>query len=213
MSSPAPFTVALTGGIACGKSEVARRFAALGADVVDADVVAHELVRAGSPALNEIVLVFGTGMLDVNGALDRGAMRGLIFRDHEARRQLESILHPRVLMELRERARARTGPYAMLVIPLFIETGDYGWVDRVLVIDVPRDLQIARIVARDRIATDLAEAMINAQATREQRLAVADDVIDNSGALSNLDAVVFALHKKYIDLAKARSLPKPRKET
>jgi dephospho-CoA kinase len=131
-------------------------------------------------------------------------MRELIFRDFEARKQLESILHPRVLMELRVRARASTGPYAMLVIPLFVETGDYGWVDRVLVIDVPREQQIARIVARDRISTDLAEAMVNAQATREQRLSVADDVIDNSGALSDLDRAVPALHGKYVALAEQR---------
>ena len=208
-----PFTVALTGGIACGKSEVARRFAALGADVIDADAVARELVQAGSPALGEIVAVFGARMLDTNGALDRGAMRELIFRDVEARKQLESILHPRMLAELRARARASTGPYAMLVIPLFVETGAYGWVDRVLVIDVPREQQIARIVARDRITPDLAEAMIAAQATREQRLAMADEVIDNSGALSDLDAAVLALHKKYGALAEERSLPKAHKET
>jgi dephospho-CoA kinase len=208
-----PFTVALTGGIACGKSEVARRFAAFGADVIDADVVAHELVRSGKPALDEVVSVFGPEMIDSTGALDRPRMRELIFCDAEARKQLGSILHPRVLTELRTRARASTGPYAMLVIPLFVETGDYGWVDRVLVIDVPHEQQIARIVARDRITPELAEAMIAAQATRQQRLAVADDVIDNSGALSNLDAAVLALHKKYVDLGEERSLSKPRKET
>lgn len=205
MSSTAPFYVALTGGIACGKSEVARRFAALGADVIDADVVAHEIVQAGAPALREIVSVFGAVILNAGGALDRRAMRELIFRDAAARKRLESILHPRLLAELHERASESAGPYAMLVIPLFVETGAYSWVDRVLVIDVPRDQQIARIVARDHITTDLAEAMINAQATREQRLAVADDVIDNSGALSDLDAAVLALHSKYVALAKQRS--------
>ena len=200
-----PFTVALTGGIACGKSEVARRFAALGADVIDADVIAHELVQKGSPALDEIVSVFGANLLDANGALDRRAMRALIFRDARAKEQLESILHPRVLAELLARGRASKGTYAMLVIPLFVETGDYGWVDRVLVIDVPREVQIARIVARDRITRDLAEAMIAAQATREERLAFADDVIDNSGALADLDAAVLALHENYRALATARS--------
>ena len=200
-----PFTVALTGGIACGKSEVARRFAALGADVIDADVIAHELVQKGLPALDEIVSVFGANLLDASGALDRRAMRALIFRDARAKEQLESILHPRVLAELLARARASEDLYAMLVIPLFVETGNYSWVDRVLVIDVPREVQIARIVARDRISRDLAEAMIAAQATREERLAVADDVIDNSGALADLDAAVLALHEKYRALASARS--------
>ena len=201
----ARFTVALTGGIACGKSEVARRFAALGADVIDADVIAHELVQKGLPALDEIVSVFGANLLDANGALDRREMRELIFRDARAKQQLESILHPRVLAELRARAQASRGPYAMLVIPLFVETGAYGWVDRVLVIDVARDVQITRIVARDRTTRDLAEAMIAAQATREERLAVADDVIDNSGALADLDATVLALHEKYCALATGRS--------
>ena len=199
-----PFTVALTGGIACGKSEVARRFAALGADVIDADVIAHELVQKGSPALDDIVSVFGASLLDANGALDRRAMRALIFRDARAKEQLESILHPRVLAELRARAQASDGPYAMLVIPLFVETGDYGWVDRVLVIDVPREVQIARITARDRITNDLAEAMVAAQATREERLAVADDVIDNSGELSDLDAPMRVLHREYCALAAPR---------
>ena len=162
-------------------------------------------MQKGSPALDEIVSVFGANLLDANGALDRRAMRALIFRDARAKEQLESIVHPRVLAELLARGRASKGTYAMLVIPLFVETGDYGWVDRVLVIDVPREVQIARIVARDRISKDLAEAMISAQATREERLAVADDVIDNSGALADLDAAVLALHEKYRVLATARS--------
>ncbi|MGH8172570.1 MAG: dephospho-CoA kinase [Rhodanobacteraceae bacterium] len=203
------FTVALTGGIACGKSEVARRFAALSADVVDADVVAHELVRPGTPALAEIASEFGAGVLDEAGALDRRAMREHIFGDSDAKKKLESILHPRVLAELRARTRASAGPYVMLVIPLFVETGAYGWVDRVLVIDVPRELQIARIVARDDITPELATAMVDAQATREQRLAVADDVIDNSGPLSNLDAAVPALHAKYVALAAQKAKRSP----
>jgi dephospho-CoA kinase len=196
-----PFTVALTGGIASGKSEVARRLAALGADVIDADEVARDIVVPGTPALEEIAAAFGPGVLDGSGALDRAAMRTLIFADHAARKRLESILHPRVRAELFARSAATASPYAMLVIPLLVETGDYGWVDRVLVVDIPRAQQLARAIARDRIAPSLAQAMIDAQATRADRLMAADDVIDNSGPPAALDAQVAELHRLYVDLA------------
>ena len=196
-----PFTVALTGGIASGKSEVARHFAALGASVIDADVVAHELVQPGMPALAEIASAFGPQMLDAQGSLERAQMRTLIFGDAAARRRLEAILHPRVRAEMLLRTDAATGPYALLVIPLLVETAGYDWVDRVAVVDLPRELQLARAIARDRMAPSLAEAMIDAQASREQRLAAADDVIDNSGTPDALDAQIAALHEKYLDLA------------
>jgi dephospho-CoA kinase len=195
-----PFTVALTGGIASGKSEAARRFAALGASVIDADVVARELVQPGTPALAEIAAAFGAQMLGANGSLERTEMRALIFGDDEARRRLEAILHPRVRAEMLVRTDAATGPYALLVIPLFVETAGYDWVDRVVVVDLPRELQLARAIARDRMAPSLAEAMIDAQASREQRLAAADDVIDNSGTPDALDPQVVALHDKYLKL-------------
>ncbi len=200
-----PFTVALTGGIASGKSEIARRFAALGASVVDADVVAREIVQPGMPALEEIAATFGKQMLDASGSLERAEMRALIFGDADARRRLETILHPRVRAEMLVRTDAAQGPYALLVIPLLVETAGYDWVDRILVVDLPRELQLARAIARDRMAPSLAEAMIDAQASREQRLAAADDVIDNSGAPDALDAQVAALHEKYLDLAATRA--------
>ena len=196
-----PFTVALTGGIASGKSECARRFAELGASVIDADVVARELVQPGMPALNEIVTAFGPHMLDASGSLERAEMRTLVFGDAEARRKLEAILHPRVREEMRARADAAQAPYVLLVIPLYVESGGYDWVDRVLVVDLPRELQLARAIARDRIAPSLAEAMIDAQASRAQRLAAADDVIDNSGAPEALAAQVTVLHERYLALA------------
>ena len=199
-----PYTVALTGGIASGKSEVARRFAALGASVVDADVVARELVAPGMPALAEIAAAFGSQMLDESGSLERTEMRALVFGDADARRRLEAILHPRVRAEMLLRTDAATGPYVLLVIPLLVETAGYEWVDRVVVVDLPRDIQLARAIARDRMAPSLAEAMIDAQASREQRLAAADDVIDNSGPPDALDARVAALHATYIALAQAR---------
>ena len=197
-----PFTVALTGGIASGKSEVAQRFAALGAEVVDADVVVHELVAPGGAALGEIVAAFGPQALDGNGGLDRGAMRARAFADAGTRAKLEAILHPRVREVLRDRAAA-AAPYALLVIPLLVESGHYGWVDRVLVVDVPRELQHARLLARDGITAQLAEAMLDAQASRAQRLAVADDIITNTGAAEELDGQVSRLHRRYLALAGA----------
>lgn len=200
-----PFTVALTGGIASGKSEAARRFATLGASVVDADAVARELVQPGMPALAEIAAAFGPQMLDASGSLERAEMRALIFGDTDARRKLEAILHPRVRAEMLLRTDAAKGPYALLVVPLYVETGGYDWVDRVVVVDLPRELQLSRAIARDKMAPSLAEAMIDAQASREQRLAIADDVIDNSGTPDALDAQVSALHARYLGLAsKAR---------
>lgn len=198
-----PFTVALTGGVASGKSAVAERFAALGIEVVDADAVARELVEPGQPALAEIADAFGAGMLDANGALDRRAMREHVFADATARERLEGILHPRIRAALHERAARARGPYAMLVIPLFVESGHYGWVDRVLVVDAPRETQHGRLTARDRVAPELADAMLDAQATRAQRLAAADDVIVNDGSLARLDAAVHALHARYLALAAA----------
>jgi dephospho-CoA kinase len=199
-----PFTVALTGGIASGKSETARRFAALGASVIDADIVAREIVQPGMPALEEIAAAFGKQMLDATGSLERAEMRTLIFGDTEARRKLETILHPRVRAEILLRTDNAQGPYVLLVIPLLVETAGYEWVDRVLVIDLPREQQLARAIARDRMPPALAEAMIDAQASREQRLAAADDVIDNSGTPDALDVQVAVLHRKYIEFAAAR---------
>ncbi len=199
-----PFTVALTGGIASGKSETAQRFAALGASVIDADTVAREIVQPGMPALEEIAATFGKQMLDASGSLERAEMRTLIFGDADERRKLEAILHPRVRAEILVRTQASRGPYVVLVIPLLVETAGYEWVDRVLVVDLPREQQLARAIARDRMSPALAEAMMDAQASREQRLAAADDVIDNGGAPDALDTQVAILHRKYLELAAAR---------
>ena len=196
-----PYCVVLTGGIASGKSECARRFAALGASVIDADVVARKLVAPGMPALDEIAGVFGADMLDATGSLERAAMRALVFGDDVARKKLEAILHPRVRAEMRARAQVATGPYALLVVPLYVESGGYDFVDRVCVVDLPREVQLARAIARDRMTPSLAEAMLDAQATREQRLAVADDVIDNSGGRDALGAQVTTLDRLYRELS------------
>jgi len=197
-----PFCVALTGGIASGKSAVCDRFATHGVEVIDADVVARDLVAPGMPALREVVATFGAAMLDSRGGLDRAAMRERVFADTNARRRLEAILHPRVRAVLRERASTVRGPYVMLAIPLLVESGgDYRWVDRVLVVDVPREVQHARLIARDGITDALADSMLDAQASRKQRLAIADDIIVNDGTLADLDQRVAALHAKYLALA------------
>jgi dephospho-CoA kinase len=196
MSVARPFTVALTGGVASGKTEVERRFAALGARVIDADVVARELVEPGGPALDAIVHTFGAEVLDPAGGLDRAAMRKRVFADADARARLEAILHPRIREILRQRSDAILEGYALLVIPLLVESGEYMWVDRVLVVDVAPETQIARLVARDGITEDLARSMLTAQATRAARHAGADDLIDNNGAPSPLDAHVAPLHRR-----------------
>jgi dephospho-CoA kinase len=203
------FTIALTGGIASGKSEVASRFAALGAEVIDADVVARELVAPGKPLLAEVVAAVGGAVLTPDGALDRAAVRARIFADPPLRRRIEAILHPSIWSELQRRARVSHRPYALLVVPLLVESGHDGSVDRVLVVDVPRETQLQRLVMRDRIAPDLAEAMLAAQAARDERLAIADDVLDNSGAPAALDQQVATLHVRYLDLAEAqdRTIP------
>ena len=193
-----PYTVALTGGIASGKSEVERRFMASGAAVIDADQIARELVEPGQTALTEIVSVFSASVLTADGRLDRHALRERVFANAEARHRLEAILHPRIRAEMKSRAKRAAGDYVMLAIPLLAENpGAYAWVDRVLVVDVPREVQIERLLQRDGITMALAEAMLAAQANRDQRLAIADDIIDNSGPLAALDVVVAALHQRY----------------
>lgn len=199
---PPGLVVALTGGVAAGKSAVTRRFEALGVPVHDADVAAREVVAPGSEGLAEVVDVFGADVLDSRGQLDRPAMRRRVFADPAARRGLEAIIHPRVRAWLRERALAGTAPYCLLAIPLLAENIEqYRWVDRVLVVDVPESVQLARLLARDGIDETLARRMIAQQASRADRLALADDVIDNSGDESALDQAVAELHRRYLALA------------
>jgi len=201
------YVVALTGGVASGKSAVARRFEKLGIGVHDADVAAREVVAAGSTALAEIEFVFGLGMLNADGSLDRRAMRERVFADAGARLKLERIIHPRVRAWLQRRVGLDRGPYCMLAIPLLAENrGDYAWVDRVLLVDAPEALQVERLVQRDGVSRQHAAQMLAAQATGEQRLAIADDVIVNDGEEAALDAKVATLHARYLELARATRL-------
>lgn len=200
----AGFCVGVTGGVASGKSEVTRRFQALGVAVADADLAAHAAVAAGSAGLAEIVAAFGAEVLDRDGGLDRAAMRQRVFGDETARKRLEAIVHPRVRETLQLQCRQAPGPYAIAAIPLLTEGGGreaYPWLQRILVVDVPVATQQARVMQRDRIDAELAQRMIAAQATREARLAIADDVIVNDGPLDALQAQVEALDRRYRALA------------
>jgi len=196
------FVVALTGGVASGKSSVERCFEALGVRAYDADVAARAVVEPGSEALAEIARAFGTDALDSEGRLDRPAMRKRVFDNLLARTTLEGILHPRIRAWLHEAVNADEGPYCILSIPLLVENrANYEWVDRVLVVDVPEAIQIERLTRRDGVDEELARKMIAAQASRERRLGIADDVIVNEGSEAALGMKVGELHKRYLKLA------------
>jgi len=198
-------TVALTGGIAAGKSAVTRRFQALGVPVHDADVAARAVIEPGSDGLQAVVDAFGGSVLDAAGRLDRPAMRQRVFADADARRTLEAIIHPRVREWLRERATREVAAYCIIAIPLLVENiAHYRWVDRVLVVDAAESLQLSRLMTRDGIDRTLARQMLAQQSSRAQRLAIADDVIDNSGDETALDAAVTALHQRYLACVAAR---------
>ena len=192
------FTVGLTGGIASGKSIVAGWLEELGAAIVDTDVIAREQTAPGMPALKEIAREFGAELLGDNGALDRARLRQRVFADSEARKRLEAILHPRIRKAAWERAGTAPGSYLVMVIPLLAETGFTEGIDRVLVIDAPRELQIERLKARDGAGGRQARAILAAQANRRQRRAMADDVILNDGSLEALRAKVSEIHRRYL---------------
>lgn len=198
------FVIGLTGGIASGKSTVDRLFRERGIVVADADVAARDAVAPGSEGLAEVVGAFGAGVLAADQGLDRAAMRRRVFDDPDARRTLEAIVHPRVRSALEAACAAADGPYAIASIPLLAEAGGraaYPWLQRILVVDLPQEVQLQRLLQRDGIDAALAGAMIAAQATRAQRLAIADDLLPNDGPLEALPAAVDALDRLYRSLA------------
>jgi dephospho-CoA kinase len=203
-AEPSPFRVALTGGIASGKTTVANLFAELGVPLIDTDVIARQVVEPGHPALTEVVQAFGPGVLDAEGRLDRRRMRERIFSDPAAKQRLEAILHPAIRVEMEHQSRAAGGPYQVLVIPLLTEGRRRDHVDRVLLVDVPEELQVQRLMMRDGVTHPQAEASLSAQATRAERLALADDVVRNTGRVDELRESVAQLHQKYLALAAAR---------
>jgi len=200
------FTVGLTGGIGSGKSTVADCFAALGVPVIDTDVIARDLTAPGGAALEAIRAAFGETVMQADGALDRAALRRRVFADTTARHQLEVILHPRIRQVVGQMLATLTAPYALIVIPLLVETGGYlDVLNRVLVVDCPEEVQIARVMARNGLTQDEVNAILAAQAGRADRLAAADDVIVNTGMPAALRAEVATLHQRYLALAAAPS--------
>lgn len=201
------FIIGLTGGVASGKSELGRRFEALGIHVADADLAARRVVEPG-PTLARIAGTFGRAILLADGTLDRRRLRELIFADPAARRRLEAITHPAIRALLHEACVAATGPYAIAAIPLLAEAGGratYPWLDRILVVDAPEAVQHARLMARDGIDAELAGRMIAAQALRGERRAMADDVVVNDGDPIHLDHAVAVLDARYRALAAAKA--------
>ncbi|WP_159879527.1 dephospho-CoA kinase [Aquitalea denitrificans] len=191
--------IGLTGGIGSGKSAAANHFAALGVPVIDTDLIAHQMTAPGGAAMPAIAADFGGAVVAASGALDRGRMRELVFADASCRRRLEAVLHPLIRAESMRQLELATGPYAVLVVPLLFESPDYlALVQRSLLVDCPEDLQLERVQARSGLTADGVRAIMAAQMTRAQRLALADDVIDNGGSLAALQLQVEAKHQYYL---------------
>ena len=201
------FIVGLTGGIGSGKSTVAELFAERGAALVDADVIAHALTAPQGAAMAAIAATFGDGVLQTDGALDRTAMRNLVFSDRSAKARLEAILHPLIREQSRALCAAATQPYVLLVVPLLVETGGYRErTDRVLVVDCDEAVQIARVMARSGLAVEAVKAIMATQIPRLERRAVADDLVQNDGEFDALLPQVEVLHRYYLELARAKAL-------
>lgn len=200
--SETPYVVGLTGGIGSGKSAAADLLAARGALVVDTDQIAHQLTAPGGAAMEPIREAFGNGVVAADGALNRPAMRALAFEDPDARKRLEAILHPMIRAESERQCRAATTPYVVLVVPLLIESGTYRErVRRLCVVDCPEDVQVLRVMQRSGLEERQVRAIMAAQASRAERLAAADDVIDNSAGYAELAVQVERLHGAYLQLA------------
>ena len=200
------YFIGLTGGIASGKSALEKAFAAHGIVVADADQLAREVVAPGEPALAAVVERFGRDVLQADGQLDRAALRVRVFGDPDQRRALEAILHPAIRARLEAICRAAPGPYAIAMVPLLTEGGGraaYPWLHRILVVDTPAAVQKARLMQRDGIDATLADQMMAAQASRAERLALADDIVVNDGDLAHLQRAADALHLRYLALATA----------
>jgi dephospho-CoA kinase len=196
--------IGLTGGIASGKSTVAQRFMDLGVPVIDADVAARAVVAPGKPGLEQVIHRFGPSVVAANGDLDRRALRELVFSDPDSRRDLEVILHPLIRADMDRSAAAAIGPYIVMAIPLLVEGGSRDRVDRILVVDLDEAVQLQRVMARDRCSLEQAQAILSSQAARSARLAAADDVLSNSGTVTDLRQAVDGLHQQYLRLAAAR---------
>lgn len=195
------FHVALTGGIASGKSAVCDFFTELEIIVIDADIVAREVVEPDSFALQQIESYFGSSVIQKDGTLNRALLRSIVFEDEQERQWLNDLLHPLIRQSMQQQREQATSIYTISAIPLLFETGQHTQYDRVLVIDCPLELQIQRLIQRDNINQQQAHDMINSQASREQRLSIADDIILNNSDLQSLQQQAIKLDKKYRQLA------------
>jgi len=205
------YCVGVTGGIGSGKSRAAALFGELGAGVVDTDDISHEITAAGGSAMPAITAAFGATAVAADGSLERTVMRRLVFENPATRKQLETILHPRIRELARNRVMASSAPYVLLVVPLLLETGGYrDIIRRVLVVDCDESLQISRAMQRSSLTADAVRAIMAAQLPRQQRLAGADDVIRNDGDIAQLRGQVADLHQQYLKLA-AKDAPGDRK--
>ena len=196
-----PLVIGLTGGIGSGKTTVANGFAALGVPVIDADLIAREVVEPGQAALDEIRALFGAECLTAEGRLDRASIRQRVFADDALRHQLEAILHPEIRKRIKELITEVRAAYCIVVIPLLLESGQNDLVDRILVVDAPKEEQIKRVAARDKLSHNAVIMIMSAQADRETRLAAADDIIVNSSNLETLTSHIRSLHRRYSEIS------------
>lgn len=196
------YVIGLTGGIGSGKTAVSDAFSKLGIAVVDADVASRVVVEPGKPALQAIAAHFGADILQANGSLDRAELRKRVFADPAERKWLESLTHPLIRQEISDGLKNATSPYVILVSPLLVESGQSQLTHRILVVDVPETLQLQRTMARDNNPEAQVKAIMEAQASRQQRLKYADDVLVNDTTLDQLNAKVLALHQQYLEQAK-----------
>ena len=192
--------IGLTGGIGSGKSVASDKFASLGITVVDADVASRTVVEPGMPALKEIESHFGSEIIGEDGKLDRAKLREVIASDAEKRKWLESILHPRIGDQIAKEISESTSPYTLFVAPLLLETNSQDMCERVVVVDVPKEVQVERTVKRDEVSTDQVEQIVSAQMEREKRLEKADDLLLNIGTIEELEKKVEELHEKYLQM-------------